>query len=147
MFQRLLVPLDGGELAPRSIEAGIALARRLGAAITGFIVEPPVPLPSVGVRPGPQPAVASVEELRTDEHAQRLLARFELAARRAGVPFNADYRHTHDIAGSIIEAAQRNGCDLIVMVTHRRGPFGRLLHGSHTRQVLARTETAVLVMN
>jgi nucleotide-binding universal stress UspA family protein len=147
MFQRLLVPLDEGELAPRSIEAGVALARRLGAAITGFIAEPPVPLPSAGVQAGAHPAVASVEELRTNEHAQRLLHRFELAAGRAGVAFNADYDHSPDIAGAIVEAAQRNHCDLILMVTHRRGALSRLVHGSHTRQVLARSPVAVLVMN
>lgn len=145
MFQRLLVPLGDGELGARAIEVGVALARSLGAAITGFVAEPIVPRPSAMETLGAPEATASVEELRTDEHAQGALERFEEAAQRAGVAFASDYRHTQDIAGSIVEAAQRHGCDLIVMVTHHRGVLGRLVSGSHTRRVLARSALPVLV--
>jgi nucleotide-binding universal stress UspA family protein len=40
MFRHILVPVDGSELTDRSIEASIALAKQLGAAITGFVAEP-----------------------------------------------------------------------------------------------------------
>ena len=60
MIKRMLVPIDGGDLAPRTIEASIALAKQLGAAIVGFVAEPPVPLPSPGVHATPQGAVASI---------------------------------------------------------------------------------------
>jgi nucleotide-binding universal stress UspA family protein len=147
MFKRLLVPLDGAELASRSIDAGIALARSLGAAITGFVAEPPVPLPSRAAHATAQAAGASVEELRTAEHAQRLLDRFAKRAQAAGVPFDGHFRHTHDIADSIVQAASDYRCDLILMVTHDRGMLGRLLAGSNTRAVLSRSRLPVLVMH
>ena len=147
MIKRLLVPIDGGDLAPRTIEASLALAKQLGAAIVGFVVEPLVPLPSPGVHATPQGVVASVEELRSDEHAQRLLKRFEDRAGLAGVAFEGHYLHTREIDAAIVEAAQQHRCDLIVMVTHGRGVVSRLVVGSHTQKVLARSVLPVLVMH
>lgn len=146
-IKRMLVPLDGGDLAARAIEAGIDLAKQLGAVIVGFVVEPPVPLPSPGVHDTPQGAVASVEELRTDEHAQRLLARFEQRAGLVGVPFEGHSLRTREIDAAIVEAAQQHHCDLIVMVTHGRGVMSRMVSGSHTHKVLARSLLPVLVMH
>ena len=147
MINRMLVPLDGGDLAPRTIEASIALAKQLGATIVGFVAEPPVPLPSPGVHATPQGAVASVEELRSDEHAQSLLERFKAQAGLAGVPFEGHYLHAREIDAAIVEAAQEHRCDLIVMVTHGRGAVSRFLQGSHTQKVLSRSLLPVLVMH
>jgi nucleotide-binding universal stress UspA family protein len=147
MFKRLLVPLDGAELAARSIDAGIALARTLGAAVTGFVAEPPVPLPSRAVHATAQAAGSSVEELRAAEHAQHVLDRFAKRAQAAGVAFAGYFRHTDDIAGAIVQAAGDHGCDVILMTTHDRGVLGRLLAGSITRSVLARSRLPVLVMH
>jgi nucleotide-binding universal stress UspA family protein len=138
-FKRLLVPLDGAELTPRAIDAGIAIAHQLGAAIAGFIVEAPVPVPSG--------SASSVKELRAEERAKRVLRSCEEQAQRAGVPFEGHYRHTTDVANAIVSAAQEYRCDMIVMVTHSRGTVGRLLFGSHTQQVIARSTLPVLVMH
>ena len=151
MFHRLLVALDGAELAPRAIEVSIALAQQLGAAIIGFIAEPPVPLPSPGARaqtPGQaSDLTASVCELRTGEHAQRLLDGFGQRARCAGVAFEGHYLNTQDIDGAIVWAAQHHDCDMIVMVTHGRGAIGRFFLGSHTSKVVERSALPVLVMH
>jgi nucleotide-binding universal stress UspA family protein len=147
MFKRLFVPLDGAELTPRAIDASIELARQLGAAIVGFIAEPPVPLPSSGVHPQPHAPTASVHELLAEERAQRLLRRFGEAARRADIVFDGHFQHTPDIASAIVDAARQYDCDMIVMVTHGRGAVGRLVFGSHTSQVLAHSTLPVLVMH
>lgn len=147
MFKRLLVPLDGAELTPRAIDTSIELASQLGAAIVGFIAEPPVPLPSSGVHPQPHAPTASVDELLAEERAQRLLRRFDEAARRAGIVFDGHFQHTPDIASAIVHAAEQYHCDMIVMLTHGRGAVGRLVFGSHTQQVLARSTMPVLVLH
>ncbi|MFZ2652062.1 MAG: universal stress protein [Burkholderiaceae bacterium] len=149
MFKRLLVPLDGAELTPRAIDVGIALASQLGAAIAGFIAEPPVPVPSPssGANAQAQGPTASVQELLAVERAQRLLRRFEEQARRTGVVFDGHFEHTSDVAQAIVHAALQYDCDMIVMVTHGRGAVGRLLFGSYTQQVLARSTVPVLVMH
>ncbi len=139
MFKRLLVPIDGAELMPRAIETSVALAAQLGAAIVGFIAQAPVPLPAS--------STISVEEARAEERAQRLLLRFEAQAQSAGVGFEGHCLHATDIAGAIVHAVQEYACDMIVMVTHGRGAVGRLVFGSHTQQVLARSTMPVLVMH
>ena len=47
---------------------------------------------------------------------------------------------------AILEIAHRQGCDLIVMVTHARRGLDRLLHGSHAQGVLSRSDVPLLVL-
>jgi nucleotide-binding universal stress UspA family protein len=47
----------------------------------------------------------------------------------------------------IVDSAQRFGCDLIVMASHRRGTLEALLFGSQTQHVLARCGLPVLVVS
>ena len=44
MYQHLFVPVDGSELSQRAMDGSIELAKQLGARITGFVVEPDLPL-------------------------------------------------------------------------------------------------------
>src|SRR5215831_2564796 len=43
MYQHILIPTDGSELAERAVTRGLSLAKFLGAAVTVIIVEEPVP--------------------------------------------------------------------------------------------------------
>ncbi|MEN9419998.1 MAG: hypothetical protein RI988_3619 [Pseudomonadota bacterium] len=145
-YKRLLVPVDGTELTQRAIEGSIALAQQLGAAITGFVAEPLPPLPT-----SPRSRSQLQEEARTyDEmavaHAQPL-NRFEAAAKAAGVPFNGVYDQVQKVEQAIIEMAESQGCDMIVMVTHGRGAFGEFLFGSQTKAVLAGSKLPLLVLH
>ena len=148
MFERLLVPIEDAEFAARAMDAGVALATQLGAGIAGLVADRPVPQPSKGAVATPQgEELPSVAELRCQERAQRLLARFEKRARRAGVPFSGRHRHTNDVDGEIARTALELQCDVIVMLTHDRDALGRLLFGSHTREVVQRTRLPVLVLH
>ncbi len=147
MYQHLLVPVDGHELSHRAAKHSLELARRLGARVTAFVVEPALPVPGMGAR-----AMAIARELqahgqRSSVHAQQVLARFEQSAAQAGVPFVGVYRLSDDVADAIATAAAELGCDLIVMATHGRGAFGELLFGSQTKGVMARTPLPLLVLH
>ncbi len=146
MYKRILVPVDGNELTERAIAASIELASQLGAAITGFVAEPLLPVP-----PGPLPAGSFEDELRehdamTEAHARQVLSRFEHAARAAGVPFEGYHDQVPRVDKAIIEAAESRGCDMILMVTHGRGAFGEFLFGSQTKAVLAGCKLPLLVV-
>jgi nucleotide-binding universal stress UspA family protein len=132
MFQHLLVPIDGSELSARAIEASVELAAKLGAAITGFVVEPDVD--------------AAVSD-RSAAHAKKLLQHFGARAKDAGVKFHSHFVRTDGIAQAIIQAASDKQCDLVVMVTHGRGAFGELLFGAHTKNVLANSKLPLLVLH
>ncbi len=147
MFKRLLVPVDGSSLTERAMEVSIALAKQLGAAITGFVAEPLPPEP-----PGPRPDALLDDDLRdndelTASRAETVLARFAEQARTAGVEFNGHHDRAARVDRAIIAAAESQGCDMIVMVTHGRGAFGEFLFGSQTKAVLAGSKLPLLVLH
>jgi nucleotide-binding universal stress UspA family protein len=146
MIKRILVPVDGGKLSDKAIQAGIALAAQLGAAIVGFAVEP-----------------TSRAFWRQDAHGSEghddgdagevpatsprlALVQFEQCAREAGVPYEGLCHRASRVDRAIIAAAEALGCDLILMVTEGRGPFGEFLFGSQTKAVLAGCRLPLLIV-
>lgn len=147
MYKNLLVPVDGSDLSERAMRASVDLARQLGAAITGFVAEPDMPLPNVGTQPTAYARQREVHEQRSDGHALEVLARFGAMASEAGVEFKGRHAITDSIDTMIVNVARELDCDMIVMVTHGRGAFGELLFGSHTKNVLAKCEIPLLVLH
>lgn len=147
MYKKLLVPIDGRELCEHAIDRSIDLARQLGAEIAAFIAEPSLPLPAVG-----RPALvmlreAELHDVRTQRHAENVLSHFEARARDAGVGFSGHHLQSDRIDAAIASAAAEHGCDMIVMATHGRGPFGAMLFGSHTKGVMACSTLPLLVLH
>ena len=132
-IERILVPVDGGALDGRASRASIDLATQLKAAIVGFTVEP-----FAGDTPSGEAALRW--------HAREVLTGFERAARAAGVPFTGVATQASRVSDAILAAAEEQRCDMIVMATHGRNALGRILSGSHTRDVMARATLPVLVL-
>jgi len=147
MYRQLFVPVDGSALSERAMEAAIDLAKQLGAAVTGFVVEPEIPMPSMGAPLAAYEDAAERHIVKTDTHARALLTRFEAKAAEAGVGFNALHVRTDAVDRAIVDEAERAGADMIVMMTHGRGAFGELLFGSHTKSVLAKSKLPLLVLH
>jgi nucleotide-binding universal stress UspA family protein len=147
MFKHLLVPIDGSELSERAAQQSLALATKLGARITGFVVEPFPPLPTESAGPATYARRADEHMARTEAHAQTVLAGFAAKAAELGVPFDGQYKRTDSVDDAIVDAAKEYGCDLVLMVTHGRGAFGELLFGSHTKNVLSRCKLPLLVLH
>ncbi len=147
MYQHLLVPIDGSELFERASEASLELARKVGAQVTGFVVEPFPPLPDLGSHPVAYGREADEHLVRTEAHAHEVLGQFAARAAAQGVPFEGRFKRTDSVDDAILDAAAEYGCDVIVMVTHGRGVFGELLFGSHTKNLLARTKLPLLVLH
>jgi nucleotide-binding universal stress UspA family protein len=147
MFKHILVPIDGSDLTDRAMTASLELARQLGAAVTGFVAEPVAAPPT----PGRPPSLIRQETLEHDAitaaHAKSLLERFAERAKEAGVPFVGHHAQVPRVDRAIISAAESQGCDMIVMVTHGRGAFGEFLFGSQTKAVLAGSTLPLLVLH
>jgi nucleotide-binding universal stress UspA family protein len=145
MFKHILIPTDGSELAAKAIDAGVALAKEMGAKITGFYAEEPRPV-HLHVD-GYQVEKILGEELdrRSREYAERCVGRIEKAARSAGVPFESRIALAGKPYEAIIKAAETQKCDAIFMASHgHRGLSGMLL-GSVTHGVLTHSKIPVLV--
>lgn len=147
MIKHLLVPVDGSELAERAMQAGIELAKQLDASITAFIAEPPSPAPSESHNAMRYAHEMEQHNQATAEHAKGVLSGFERRAVAAGVRFRGVQAQAYQIDDAIADTAREQGCDLIVMVTHGRGPFGELLFGSLTKRVMARSALPLLVLH
>ena len=147
MFCKLFVALDGTASSARAMEASIALAKQLGAAITGFVVEPEAHVPVVGTTlPAYEVATERLIE-RTDAHARTLLTAFELKAETVGKVFTGLHARTDGVECAIIEQAEESGGVMIVMLSHGRGKFGEFLFGTHTKNVLSSCKLPLLVLH
>ena len=145
MYQHLLVPVDGTDLATEVIGNAVALARKLGARITFFHASADA---SASLR-----GEADVVRLTArDDYAyaylgrpRELLAKAEAAARALGVPCDTLHQVSDKPATAIVEAARGRGCDLIFMASHgHRGRIGMAL-ASDTLQVMTAAGLPVLV--
>ncbi len=143
MCKHILIPTDGSPLSGDAVRQGIALARSLGAEITVITVSPL--FHTFVLDPGMIIDTPQEYQRECDALAAKTLGVAEAEARAAGVPFRALHViHEHPYA-AIIEAAEKNHCDLIFMASHgRKGAFSLLL-GSETTKVLTHSKIPVLV--
>jgi nucleotide-binding universal stress UspA family protein len=82
---------------------------------------------------------------RSEEAAGRL-AQITEAAAKAGIDCDVVHAQDRHPYKSIIEIANRKGCDLIVMASHGRRGISALLMGSETVKVLTHSSVPVLVV-
>lgn len=146
MYKHLFVPVDGSDLSHRAMDASIALARQLGARITGFVVEPEVPITAANSRVRNLLDHIKDNETKNEAHANALLGQFEKRAEAGGVAFKGHKVTAYKVSQSIVEEAVNLGCDMIVMVTESRSRVGKLVFGSHTRDVIIESPMPVLVL-
>ncbi|MDE2401486.1 MAG: universal stress protein [Burkholderiales bacterium] len=148
MYEHLLVPVDDSDLSDKAIEDSIGLAKMLGAAITGFTVERPLP-PMVmeQVVIGYDPETITEHQAQCETHARQVLKRFADRAVAAGVPFDGQFTVTDNVQQAIVDTAQRQKCDLIVMASHGRHGLDALINGSLTKSVLSHSKLPLLIIH
>jgi nucleotide-binding universal stress UspA family protein len=146
MYKHLFVPVDGSELSHRAMDGSIALAKQLGARITGFVVEPELPITAAASRTEGLIGRMQDNASRNEAHAAALLGQFEERAKVVGVEFAAYHVTAFMVDQAIVDEAEKSGCDLIVMVTHGRSPLGKFIFGAHTKHVITKSNLPVLVL-
>ena len=147
MYKHLFVPVDGSELSHRAMDGSIELAKQLGARITGFVVEPDVPITAAASHTEKLLDRMKDNEDKNEQHAAALLGQFENRAKAAGVDFSAHHVTAYLVDQAIMEEAEKLGCDMIVMVTHGRSAIGEFVFGSHTKKIIAKSKLPVFVMH
>ena len=134
MYKHILLPTDGTELSEKAIKEGIALAQTLKASVTAMTVSPA--------------ASVTAAEMIAGGHspdAAQHLATVRKAAIAAKVAFHEIHVENDEPYRAIVAAAEKQGCDLIVMASHSRRGISALVLGSVTAQVLTHTTIPVLV--
>jgi len=145
-YSHLLVPSDGSERSLRAVREAVRLAAALGSQITVLTVEqqPLMPVPGMGERldAATLATLASAARQESERVVQEALA----IAAAAGVPASAERISGERPFQAIVAAADRLACDLIVMASHGRQGFRRMLLGSQTQRVLVQAGVPVLVI-
>lgn len=143
MYKHILIPTDGSERSAQAIAQGMALAAALKARATALMATAPVPPIVLEGLPAP----VSNEELEQNakDYAMRCLAIATEAAAAAGVRYEAIHIKHDRPWEAIIQAAEQNGCDLIVMASHGRAGVSAVVLGSATNKVLTHSKLPVLV--
>ena len=146
MYKHILLPPDGSPLARSAALAGVKLAGKLGARVTGFHAAPPAtPIEYKGLLPVGYMDPTEHEKL-IEKTVTRYLQVIEKAARAAGVACKVEHVVDDYPDVAIIAAAKRNKCDLIIMPTHgRRGIVRSSMLGTITQKVLQASKIPVLV--
>ncbi|HYW58052.1 MAG TPA: universal stress protein [Polaromonas sp.] len=146
MYQRILIATDGSTLSRKAVNSGIKLAELTGAQIVALSVVARYPVSYFeGGLSVPSSDVARIEK-QWSESAMAVVEAVKLTAEAKGIKTRAVTMSSDLIAESIIAAAKKHKCDLIVMASHGRRGIKRLLLGSETTHVLTHSHIPVLVL-
>jgi len=145
MMKKILVPVDGSAPSRAGLERAIALAKGQGgrrrrlhgvddAAVLRGSIEPSLNIGDL------------IDVL--EKEGRRTLAAAEQAARRRGVKVETVLHSGRlgSVADGIVREARKWRADVIVMGTHGRRGFGRLVMGSDAESVVRESPIPVLLV-
>ncbi|MEO7401137.1 MAG: universal stress protein [Polaromonas sp.] len=146
MYQRILVATDGSALSKKAVRSAIDLAAAVGADLVALYVVPryPVSYFEGGITISMED-IARTEKQWSDK-GQAVVDAVQLTAQAAGVKTKAVVAQSDLVAESIMSAAKKHKCDLVVMASHGRKGIKRVLLGSETQHVLTHSTVPVLVL-
>lgn len=148
MYERILIPTDGSDVAQAAVDQAIDIAEKYGAEVHAlFVADTDAIAYGLGaeqvdrIRQG---NFAAMTELREDAEEATGYVRERAEAR------GLEFRERH--AGGqphrmIADYAEDEGIDLIVIGSHGRAGVRRALLGSVTERVLRSTHVPVLVVD
>ncbi len=146
MYTRILVAADGSALSYKAVQHAIALSASTGASLIALKIVPRYPTSFFdGGSVPPLEGIAAIEKKWSDD----ALAQLQLVvteAGEAGVKAKASVVRSDLVAESIIAAARKHKCDLVVMASHGRKGLKRILLGSEALAVLTHSDVPVLVL-
>jgi nucleotide-binding universal stress UspA family protein len=139
---RILVPTDFSEAASHAMRYASDLAARMGASLTVVYADPFVPPVDYAATVGGWDEYSFIHlKARTEDQ----LRRDAEANIDPAVPYDAVVQVAPPLEG-ILTMARESGAGLIVMGTHGRTGFRRLIIGSVTEAVMRKAEVPVIAV-
>jgi len=139
MFEHILIPLDGSSLAECVLPHGLAMAGALGARATVLqVVEQPKAA-------GRMRAIDPLEWHYSEAQAGAYLQEVGERLRRAGLPTMQSLLQG-DAAERVIDHAQAEGADLILLSSHGRSGLSGWNVSSVVQKILARAYISILLI-
>ena len=138
MYEHILLPYDGSNEARKAAEHGVDLAAALDATVHGlYVIDLPGAPRALALRD-------DEEEMRREyrEYGEGVMSELADMAAEHGVAFESAMR-TGSVAEEIVEFADEEGMDAIVVGSAYRGKLGNLIGG--TMDKVVRTATVPVV--
>ncbi len=135
-ISKILVPLDGSSNSFRGLDMAIHMARENHATITGIYI--------LGItKPQTNDPITQVEKILL-KHAQKIMKKAKLKAAKKGILF-FDRVSYGDEGKRIVEIAEKNNFDLIVIGSRGMGAAKEMFLGSTSNYVLHKSKKPVLI--
>ena len=139
-FKKILIAVDEGASAAHAADAGIDLARQLGAEVAFVTVVDPAMM-----RVAMDSGISEVKwQAEAQREARNLLNAFTVRA--AATPPPLEFPELGKPAAKIVETAKAWPADLIVMGTHGGNVVSNILLGSVAQGVLRHAPCPVMII-
>jgi nucleotide-binding universal stress UspA family protein len=146
MYKKILVPLDGSKNDEVVLEHVKRLAKELGAALTLILLHRLTPAED------PFEKQMQMEEgswgYKAKERAKVYLPQLEESLGREGIQIETEFLTVEEPeADAIVEYADKNDFDLIILANRTRSPIGRFFFGNIEEKVRRRSSLPVLFVS
>jgi nucleotide-binding universal stress UspA family protein len=143
-IDRILCPVDFSDVSRRALEHAAALGRRQQARVVAVNVAPAV----ATVPTAPAPVPGAVFPPTAEERRTRAAELEELVSSVRAPGEEVEARSVEgDVVSGVLGEARDLGADLIVMGTHGKGGFERLVLGSATEKIVRKAPCPVLTVS
>ena len=142
LFSNILVPWDGSKYSNRAFKVALNLAERYDSKVTGITCI------DVVFR-GHWYYESEFYEKKLEKQKTAIMSQisnFEKTARKKEIPFSFKVFEGRSIVEKIVSYAKQKKIDLIVMGSHGRTGFDRLVLGSVANGVAHRVRCPVLIV-
>jgi len=146
LYRNILVATDGSKLSLKAATHAIALAKAIGARLTGFHASPDYPLPVYAEGVVFETVSRKEYAAQCRMEADKILGAIAARAKAADVPFTGASAISPSPWEAILAAARKEKCDAIVMASHGRRGVAAMVLGSETQKVLTHSRLPVLVV-
>lgn len=155
MYSKILVPLDGSDLAEAVLPYVAELAKKFGSRVVLLQVVEPLEKVIAETMPATIEPTAGAATVGIEIAEEQVEAEHELAERYLSAEMSKLQAEGLNVSSAIVEGnvadeiiryANENGIDLIAMSTHGRGGLGRLVFGSVSDAVLRSAACPLLLI-
>ena len=146
MYKKILVPLDGSELAECALEHVRAVIQGLPVdkVVLLRVIESPFELGTVHDYLSAEHVRLAEERLEAD--AKKYLNKVAGNLRKDGIPAETELVVGGEPAAKILESVKKNNIDLIIMNTHGKSAISRWVFGSVADRVVHYSPVPILMV-
>ncbi|MFB5606348.1 MAG: universal stress protein [Nitrosarchaeum sp.] len=140
-MKNILVPFDGSGYSQKAFEKALDIAEKFESKLIVVTILQSKISDSAGV------SLERLQEIQDEEvnTSTIMLKKLESQANAKNVPFSIAIIHNPSSSDGIVIFAEKNNVDLIVMGSHGRTGFRKMVLGSVANGVLGRAKCPVLI--